>query len=181
MFEKRICHALFSRITNGGLEVTYWDGQTERYGPGPWLRLRLRTPGIVWAIARNVDLGAGEAYVNGDIEMEGDLAQFVALGAANGEQLASLLPKPLRKAPKLKLRRRNSKAKEAANIRHHYDLGNDFYRLWLDRSMTYSCAYFRTPGDSLEQAQRQKVEHILRKLDLTPGMTLLDIGSGWGS
>jgi len=181
MLEKQICHALFSRIANGGLEVTYWDGQTERYGPGPsWLHLRLRTPKTIWAIAKNVDLGAGEAYVNGDIEMEGDLADFVALGAANGEQLASLVPDVLRKSLSVKLPKRDSKSKQAANVRHHYDLGNDFYRLWLDRSMTYSCAYFRTPGDSLEQAQRQKVEHILRKLDITPGMTLLDIGSGWG-
>jgi cyclopropane-fatty-acyl-phospholipid synthase len=180
MFEKRICQALFSRITTGGLAVTYWDGQTERYGPGPWLNMQLRSPGVIWAIAKNVDLGAGEAYVNGDVEMDGDLAQFVALGAANGEQLASRVPKLLRNSPHLRLPRADSKARQAANVRHHYDLGNDFYRLWLDRSMTYSCAYFRTPGDSLEQAQRQKVEHILRKLDITPGMTLLDIGSGWG-
>jgi cyclopropane-fatty-acyl-phospholipid synthase len=180
MFEKRICHALFSRIDTGGLEVTYWDGQSERYGPGPWLRLHLRSPGVIWAIARNVDLGAGEAYVNGDIEMEGDLAEFVRVGAANGQRLASLVPELVRRPLGQRLPKRHSKAREAANVRHHYDLGNDFYRLWLDRSMTYSCAYFRTPGDSLEQAQRQKVEHILRKLDLTPGMTLLDIGSGWG-
>lgn len=180
MFEKRICHVLFSRITNGGLEVTYWDGQTERYGPGPWLHMRLRSPGVIWAIARNVDLGAGEAYVNGDIEMDGDLADFVALGAANGEQLSSLVPKLLRDSPRLKLPGSDSKARQSANVRHHYDLGNDFYRLWLDRSLTYSCAYFRTECDSLEQAQRQKVEHILRKLDIAPGMTLLDIGSGWG-
>jgi len=112
--------------------------------------------------------------------MEGDLAEFVALGAANGEQLASLAPKLLRKPPHLRLPSSDSKARQAANVSHHYDLGNDFYRLWLDRTLTYSCAYFRTPGDSLEQAQRQKVEHILRKLDITPGMTLLDIGSGWG-
>jgi cyclopropane-fatty-acyl-phospholipid synthase len=180
MFEKRICHALFSRITTGGLEVTYWDGQRKRYGPGPWLHMQLRSPGVIWAIAKNVDLGAGEAYVKGDVEMDGDLAEFVTLGAVNGEQLASLVPKLLRKPPHLHLPRSDSKARQAAYVRHHYDLGNDFYRLWLDRSMTYSCAYFRTPGDSLEKAQRQKVEHILRKLDITPGMTLLDIGSGWG-
>jgi cyclopropane-fatty-acyl-phospholipid synthase len=180
MFEKPICHALFSRIATGGLEVTYWDGQSERYGPGPWLRLRIRSPHAIWGIARNVDLGASEAYINGDIEMEGDLAEFVALGAANGERLASLLPRALHRPPHLRLPRRNSKSRQAANIRHHYDLGNDFYRLWLDRSLTYSCAYFRSEGDSLEQAQRQKVEHILRKLDIAPGMRLLDIGSGWG-
>jgi len=67
-----------------------------------------------------------------------------------------------------------------ANIRHHYDVSNDFYRLWLDRRMVYSCAYFRHEGDTLDDAQAQKLDHICRKLRLAPGDTLLDIGCGWG-
>ena len=175
MFEKQICRALFSRIRAGGLTVTYWDGQSERFGPESWLHVRLLCERTVWAICRNVHLGFGEAYMNGEIAIDGDLAELGHLTAANREVH--------RWARKLQRRAREThagKRGQAANVRHHYDLGNDFYRLWLDRSMTYSCAYFRGPGDSLEQAQQQKVGHILRKLNLAPGMTLLDIGSGWG-
>jgi cyclopropane-fatty-acyl-phospholipid synthase len=76
---------------------------------------------------------------------------------------------------------RRSLKQQKSDIAHHYDIGNDFFRLWLDESMTYSCAYFRKPTDTLEQAQQQKIDHSLRKLRLHPNETLLDIGSGWGS
>jgi cyclopropane-fatty-acyl-phospholipid synthase len=137
--------------------------------------MQLRSRGALWAMCRNVHLGLGEGYMNGQIEIDGDLADLGRLSAANREVLP-WARKLHRRAHLL----RDSKRRQTANVRHHYDLGNDFYRLWLDRSMTYSCAYFRRAGDSLEQAQQQKIAHILRKLDLAPGMTLLDIGSGWG-
>ncbi len=175
MFEKQVCRALFSRIRAGGLTVTYWDGQSERFGPESWLHIVLRSKDAVWAICRNVHLGVGEGYMDGEIVIDGDLAELGRLTAANREVHAW--------ARKLQRRARETRAGkpgQAANVRSHYDLGNDFYRLWLDRSMTYSCAYFRDSDDSLEQAQQQKVGHILRKLNLEPGMTLLDIGSGWG-
>ncbi len=70
--------------------------------------------------------------------------------------------------------------KQKHNIKHHYDLGNDFFSLWLDETMSYSCAYFKNPLDSLYQAQIQKIDHILKKMQLQPGERLLDIGSGWG-
>ncbi|MGH6680280.1 MAG: class I SAM-dependent methyltransferase [Bradyrhizobium sp.] len=78
------------------------------------------------------------------------------------------------------LPRLQSKARDAANIRHHYDVGNDFYRLWLDRRMIYSCAYFHTGREDIHTAQEQKLDHICRKLLLKPGERLLDIGCGWG-
>jgi len=74
----------------------------------------------------------------------------------------------------------NNIRKSKENTKFHYDIGNNFYRLWLDETMTYSCAYFKSPEDSLTQAQHNKVDHILRKLKLQPGQTLLDIGCGWG-
>jgi cyclopropane-fatty-acyl-phospholipid synthase len=183
MLEKRICRTLFSRIRAGGLTVTYWDGATERYGPEPWLAIRLRSAAVVRAICRNVYLGFGEGYMSGEIEIEGDLAELGRLSAANRD--VAPLARRLHRYGGHGMRRLggrlwSSKSRQATNVRHHYDLGNEFYRLWLDRSMTYSCAYFRRPDDTLEQAQAQKVGHILRKLHLQPGMTLLDIGSGWG-
>lgn len=76
--------------------------------------------------------------------------------------------------------RSTSLTKQQKDIKHHYDLGNDFYELWLDETMSYSCAYFCSPEDSLSQAQLQKIDYILKKLQLHPGESLLDIGSGWG-
>lgn len=74
----------------------------------------------------------------------------------------------------------NSIKNSKKNIEFHYDIGNDFYKLWLDDTMTYSCGYFKSKSDSLTQAQKNKVEHILKKLNLKEGETLLDIGCGWG-
>ena len=74
----------------------------------------------------------------------------------------------------------NGVKKSKENAQYHYDIGNDFYRLWLDDTLTYSCAYFKSPEDTLVQAQKDKVDHILRKLNLQEGQRLLDIGCGWG-
>ncbi len=185
MLEKRICRAIFSRLRAGGLTVTYWDGRSERFGDESWVSLRLRSPAPVWAICRDVHLGFGEGYMDGEIEVDGDIADLLALAEANRDSAAMApwtqhLYQGLQGLRRSREHVQDSKSRQVANVRHHYDLGNDFYELWLDRSLTYSCAYFRDPQDSLETAQRQKVAHILRKLDLEPGMTLLDIGSGWG-
>ena len=176
MYEKRQLELILSRIKNGGLTVTFWDGETRRYGSESWLHVHLRTPKVVRRMRRKFDLAVGEGYMNKEIDVEGDLAELGRLAYANRIELAPWAAWLARRVS----RRSDSKSRQVANVQHHYDLGNDFYRLWLDDSMTYSCAYFQRPTDSLEQAQRQKVEHILRKLDLRPGMTLLDIGSGWG-
>lgn len=177
MFEKRQCDLVLSRIKHGGLTVTYWDGETRRYGPAPGVHLELRSAAVVRRMRRGVDLAVGEGYMDGEIEVHGDLAELGLLASRNRAELAPWTPRMARRHPR---RRRDSAARQAANVRHHYDLGNEFYALWLDRTLTYSCAYFRRPSDTLEEAQREKVEHVLRKLDLRPGMTLLDIGCGWG-
>ena len=112
--------------------------------------------------------------------MEGDLADLMSLALRSGLMSVTggtqgLAGTALRAADKIRSLQR---VKE--NIAHHYDLGNDFFRLWLDESLTYSCAYFRNASDTLEKAQQQKIEHSLKKLRLQPGETLLDIGCGWG-
>lgn len=175
MLEKKLIDTAFRRIRHGGLEVTYWDGQTKRYGPDkPKVAVTFTDPAVVKAIRQNLDLAVGEGYMNGQIEIRGDLAELTRLGDQN---LASL-GKYFKRLPLSN--RRTSKRTNFSDVQHHYDLGNDFYKLWLDKSMTYSCAYFKKPSDSLETAQKQKVDHVLRKLNLQKGMKLLDIGSGWG-
>lgn len=76
---------------------------------------------------------------------------------------------------------RNTKKTQEAQIQHHYDLGNDFYKMWLDKdTMTYTCAYFKTRDDSIEKAQAQKIDHVLKKLQLKKGMRVVEFGCGWG-
>lgn len=177
MLEKTFLIQVLSRIKAGGLEITFWDNETRRFGPEkPWVKLRINDPTLIREMRRNTEMAIGEGYMHGRVDIEGDLAELGRLGDVNQRYLEKYLPLLARKPGK----RVGSKRKEAANIEHHYDLGNDFYRLWLDKSMTYSCAYFKKKSDTLERAQQQKVDHILKKLYLKKGMTLLDIGSGWG-
>jgi len=163
-------------------QVSYWDGDVRSYGSGDLVfTLCLNSVEGVKRALRNGALGMGEAYIRGEIDVEGDLQAFQKFESAPlydrmqlslGEKALFLLSLLLT---------RNSIEGARRNVRHHYDLGNDFYQLWLDPSMTYTCAYFIHPDDTLEQAQRNKHEHICRKLRLQPGMTLVDIGCGWGA
>ena len=123
----------------------------------------------------SAELALGEAYMRKDIEIEGNLfkALCVVLGHVNKD---SINKKVLSSLFNMGLRKKDQKQQFAS----HYDLGNDVYSLWLDETMSYSCAYFKKENDSLKDAQYQKVHHILDKLHLQEGMTLLDIGCGWG-
>jgi len=176
MIARAIFDRVLGRLTTGGLIVHYWDGTTKTYGPGkPYLEMTIKHPRVIRDILRKYSLGFGEAYMDGLLEISGDLRQGGRLIAENDSiirQLGKLsLPASLQA---------NRQRHQRRQIAHHYDLGNDFYKLWLDESMTYSCAYFKKPTDTLEQAQDQKVDHILRKLQLQPDQSLLDIGCGWG-
>jgi cyclopropane-fatty-acyl-phospholipid synthase len=163
-------------------EVAFWDGELQRFGDGPpAFSLHFKNKRAVRRVLRDGFLGFGEEYMHGGLAVEGDLQQLLRLGLETRYRDLHLSFWNKVKAAFFYLTRRNTLGGSRRNIAHHYDLGNDFYRLWLDKSMTYSCAYFRSANDSLEQAQDQKHEHICRKLNLQPGETLLDIGCGWGA
>ncbi len=126
----------------------------------------------------NPDLGFGEGYMSGCIDVEGDLVGMLE------EVTRRLWLKPWARGPLHALRRwlsSNPLGRSWRNVHAHYDLGNDFYRLWLDREMVYTCAYYPRPGMSLEEAQAAKNEHVARKLNLRPGETVFEAGCGWGS
>lgn len=123
----------------------------------------------------STSLALGEAYMRRDIDIEGDL--FTALKCMLKQNDRFSLD---RKGLKGLLFQSESKGSQKQQVSSHYDLGNDFYQLWLDPSMSYSCAYFKGDADTLEMAQQQKVHYILEKLRLEKGMRLLDIGCGWG-
>jgi cyclopropane-fatty-acyl-phospholipid synthase len=163
------------------LTVEFWDGTRRTYGARPdELVIRLRDRSACLGLLADPSLRFGDAYVDGAIEVEGDLGQLMEL-------LLRFDPREL--APGLARRLlgtvtswtlRNSPHRARKNAAYHYDLGNEFFRRWLGRTMAYSCAYFREPTDELDTAQEQKFRHVCDKLRLAPGLTLLDIGCGWG-
>jgi cyclopropane-fatty-acyl-phospholipid synthase len=151
------------------------------YGVGePQFILTFVTKRSAEHILESGSLGFGEEYMAGDIQVEGDFKQLLRFGTD-----AAFLNLPLGLKAKLAIKHLrqtslNTLSRSQKHVAHHYDRGNDFYKLWLDESMAYSCAYFRYENDTLEQAQQQKYEHICRKLQLNAGETLVDIGCGWG-
>ncbi|QGU95333.1 methyltransferase domain-containing protein [Clostridium bovifaecis] len=127
-------------------------------------------------IMKDPFLALGEAYMDNVIDFQGSIQKIIESVYKNKDSF-------LNKAhlfEKLYKITSHSIKKSKKDIEHHYDLGNDFYELWLDRTMSYSCAYFKNEEDSLYEAQLNKIEHILKKLNLRPGDRLLDIGCGWG-
>jgi cyclopropane-fatty-acyl-phospholipid synthase len=174
--EQKILSRVLSQIKHGTLTVTFWDGSKQSFGRGsPRVDIRIKNSGILRKAIKNPSLVFGEAYMDGELELLSPLEDVLALAQLNPVKLN--LSSWLGRTYSLN---KNKKAKQATYIAQHYDIGNEFYEMWLDPTMSYSCAYFESPKDSLETAQRRKTEHILRKLQLKPGQRLLDIGSGWG-
>lgn len=161
--------------------VRFWDGEEASFGNGaPDFIIDLKTKEALKSILGRGATGFREEYVSGNIDIAGDLQAMMRLGA--GETIQGIRLSPWMKSILLfrGICARNSLKRSRSNIARHYDLGNNFYEQYLDQSMAYSCAYFRNENDTLEQAQQQKYEHICRKLMLSEGETVVDIGCGWG-
>ena len=194
---------------DGSLALRLWNGATLRLGKQgpeaaePRFTLVCRHPSVVRSLILGNDrLRIPEAYFRGDIDIEGDFFAalgikdhlnsirlstrdrlFALLGALRLPVAVSAQPTTATRVASLHGRavKAHSKAENSEAIQFHYDVSNDFYALWLDEAMVYSCAYFEQPEASLEQAQQAKLDHICRKLQLQPGDSLLDIGCGWGA
>ena len=159
------------------LAIELWNGKRYALGERPTVTLRVPAASAIKYLA-NADLAKlGEAYVEGHIDVEGPIGD--AIRAA--EKLARRLSGERKGRAPLLLRNLHSKKTDSAAVRYHYDVSNDFYALWLDSRMVYSCAYFRSGDETIEQAQEHKLDHICRKLRLGPGDRFLDIGCGWGA
>ncbi len=164
------------------LRLALWNGKVFDFSAGaPQVTVRIPQADALSCFLMPSFANLGEAYVEGKIDIEGQPSDIIAIGHA----LAAQTPQPAndrwRGLRRLAHRTRHSKKNDARAISYHYDVSNDFYRLWLDENMVYSCAYFENGDEHLSTAQLKKIDHILTKLQLKPGSTLLDIGCGWGA
>jgi cyclopropane-fatty-acyl-phospholipid synthase len=163
------------------IEVAYWDGDVKRYGTGqPHNRITFRNPAAARRLLTGVSLGFGEGYMNGDIEVEGDLQELLTLPARFESQTGRLAFFTALSEWLASFKNRNTLAGSRRNITHHYDISNDFYKLWLDRNLQYTCSYFADPDLDLDTSQTDKMDYICRKADLKEGHTVIETGCGWG-
>ncbi len=198
---RAILHEFFGPPEQRNWAVRFWDGTTDAPEHTPQFTLLLRRPGALRRMfLPPSEVALGEAYLRDDFDLEGNAEAAASLADGLAKRLSSpgrlvRLLRMLRQLPANDLladkgipRRSPSRLggnlhshhRDALAVRYHYDVGNDFYALWLDTRLVYSCAYFRRENDDLDTAQQAKLEHICRKLRLKPGERLLDIGCGWG-
>jgi cyclopropane-fatty-acyl-phospholipid synthase len=199
---RAVLTALFGEPRQRNFDVRFWDGAVDRgqQTPAPFTLVLNRPAALRRMLLPPNELSIVEAFIGGDVDIDGSMEAASNLSEAIGERLRSPLavarlvglvlglpgdadddlaavrfPEQARK-----LGPRHTPVRDAAAIHYHYDVGNSFYKLWLDQRMVYSCAYFRSADDSLDTAQEAKLDLICRKLRLKPGERLLDIGCGWG-
>jgi cyclopropane-fatty-acyl-phospholipid synthase len=159
------------------IRIALWDGVPIATASGDALAtIRIEDRPTLWRCVTHPELAFGEAYTDGRLTVDGDLV--AALDTVYRAPVRPWVDRWLRRAS---APRRNSLAGSRANIHEHYDLGNEFYRLWLDEQMLYTCAYFPTADASLEAAQLAKMEHVCRKVALQPGERVVEAGCGWGA
>jgi cyclopropane-fatty-acyl-phospholipid synthase len=176
--EKKFIGKLLQQLKQGTLKITYWDDETVTYGKGnPKAHVTIKDRKVLRRLIKSPSIVLGEAYMNGDITVAEPIGDIIKLAELNPMKMNIHLPGG-KQLYKLNV---NKKHAQAQQIAHHYDIGNDFYKLWLDKeTMLYTCAYFHKANDSLGKAQQQKVDHVLRKLRIEKGQSVLDIGCGWG-
>jgi cyclopropane-fatty-acyl-phospholipid synthase len=183
-----LTHMLKAFVRVGTLTVVDADDRRHVFAgaPGPTVTMRLTDRSLYRKLAFNPELHAGEAYMDGGLRFEdgSTLRDFLTLFSVNRLSLGSYpLQRALRRVSRAfrRFQQANPVGKARSNVAHHYDLGNDLYRLFLDDGLQYSCAYFLRDDETLEEAQRNKLRLIAAKLELKPGLRILDIGSGWGA
>jgi cyclopropane-fatty-acyl-phospholipid synthase len=180
--DRWLLRRLMDFIGQPPLSLVLWDGSSVApQGAAVIANIFIHDRGALRKLVSNPAFEFGEMYSSGRIDVDGDLAECLAViyralrEAGHTGDLRDLLLKGFAKHP------HSDQAKARENIHHHYDIGNDFYRLWLDEQLVYTCAYFTAPDITLEQAQTAKLEYVCRKLQLTPGQRVVEAGCGWGA
>ena len=186
MWKRAFEHMLRRVIQTGSLEVEMPDGSTRNFGDGSSepVRIKIRDSKAFRPLCVQPNLAVGECYMDESLVIErDDLSGFLRLLMINVEAVGNLgFQRLLNTARQLgrRIAQHNPAARSRSNVKHHYDLSDELYELFLDEDRQYSCAYFEDPSDALEKAQERKKRHIANKLLLKPGQSVLDIGSGWG-
>ncbi len=179
----RLALEMLDRLEGGALAVELPHGVRVRTGHGPLVaHLRVRDHAVFDEVLARGDIGFAESWMD-DKWCTDDLAALLTLLSKNRAVLADAIHGRVLRLIGHRIThmlRANTRSGARRNIEAHYDLGNDFYRLWLDPTMTYSSAVFASPDESLEAAQLRKYRRILAQLDTKPGQTILEIGCGWG-
>ncbi|MGA7749421.1 MAG: class I SAM-dependent methyltransferase, partial [Gallionella sp.] len=178
--EKLLVSRAMRAFGNPPVEVELWNGQViSNHTGSAAARVLIRDRGALLQLVVDPELYFGELYSAQRIEVQGDLLEFLEavyrVWPLASQSRIGMLLSPFYDA------RRNTLSGSRSNIHHHYDIGNDFYKLWLDERMLYTCAYFPSPDISLEDAQLAKMDHVCRKLRLQPGEKVVEAGCGWGA
>lgn len=177
----RMLRRLMNALGDPPLRVTLWNGESIHSGAAPAVAtVRIGDRATLLKLCINPELHLGDAYRDGAVEIEGDMVKLFE-AAFRGLARPSFLSWTRRLDKWFNRPRANTLRDARENIHHHYDLGNEFYRLWLDRDMLYTCAYFPAADATLEQAQAAKMEQICRKLRLRQGECVVEAGCGWGA
>lgn len=179
--ERLLLRKMLHLLGDPPVQVTLWNGEeiSTSYNR-PVASMVIRDRRALLKMLTNPDLHFGDAYSDGTIDVEGNLVEFLEAvynGMQKGSQ-GSAIHRYVRQF--LNRPRNNTLAGSRENIHHHYDIGNDFYKMWLDEKMQYTCAYFPHTSATLEEAQVAKMHHVSRKLQLKPGETVVEAGCGWG-
>ncbi len=179
--EGKLLRRLLPFIGNPPIEFALWTGERVT-APGAKVvaRVQLRDRATLLGLVKDPHISFGDLYSEGRISIDGDLVQFIETmyhAAPVQPKAVRTLGSILRGAHRL---RRNTLAGSRENIHHHYDIGNEFYSLWLGSSMAYTCAYYPRPEATLDEAQIAKFDHVCRKVQLRPGETVVEAGFGWG-
>lgn len=181
-FDQTLVRWVLGLVGSPNIAVRLWNGDEFQISEdNPVACMEIRDRRVLLELARSRSVGFGECYSQGRIEVDGNLRAFIVELTRAFRQH----DRPSYYGPKLRslmhAARVNSMLQSRQNVHHHYDLGNDFYKLWLDERMVYTCAYFERPEATLEEAQVSKLDHVCRKLQLQPGQTVVEAGCGWGA
>lgn len=179
--ERWLIERLLQRLGDPPIRVRFWDASAlEPKSGAAQTVINIHDRTTLWRLVRQPMLNFGDDYSLGRITIDGSLVNFLDTVFRHRPRLRASSPTRRQLAERLQRVRRNTLRGSRQNIHHHYDIGNAFYRLWLDHEMQYTCAYFPDPDMPLEAAQLAKLDHVCRKLQLKPGETVVEAGCGWG-
>ena len=177
-YERYLLRRVLDAMGSPRFAVALWDGfKVSPKDAAPVATVNVHSRSALNQLLRQGDMGFGDAFSNGGISVEGDLVAMLVAAFTVPEPtgIAAVVKSLQQRKP-----RANTKDGSRENIHHHYDIGNDFYRLWLDKEMQYTCAYFPEDELTIEAAQQAKMDHVCRKLQLRPGDRVAEAGCGLG-